>query len=61
MSMHKEISKIAHDLWVKSGHIHGRDLDHWLEAEKVVMQHHAVQRKTPPKSFPKKSGAKKTR
>ncbi|OGW19481.1 MAG: hypothetical protein A2077_01700 [Nitrospirae bacterium GWC2_46_6] len=61
MSMHHEISKIAHEIWVKSGHTHGRDIEHWLEAEKIITQHHAVQRKTPPKSFPEKSGQKKTR
>jgi hypothetical protein len=30
------ITKKAHELWEKKGHIQGKDLDIWLEAEKIV-------------------------
>lgn len=33
MSAHKEIARAAYELFEKSGRVHGRDLDHWLEAE----------------------------
>ncbi len=36
MDLHDEISKVAYELYEKSGKI-GRDLETWLEAEKIVM------------------------
>lgn len=36
MNLHEEIAKIAHELYEKSGWIHGRDLENWIEAEKIV-------------------------
>lgn len=36
-NLHDEISKVAKELYEKSGRIEGRDLDNWLEAEKIVM------------------------
>lgn len=38
MNLHEEIAKVAYELYEKSGRIEGRDLDNWLEAEKIVMQ-----------------------
>ncbi len=32
-----EIAKVAYELFEKSGQIHGRDLENWLEAERIVM------------------------
>lgn len=32
-----EIAKVAYELFEKSGRIHGRDLENWLEAERIVM------------------------
>lgn len=37
MELHDEISKVAKELYEKSGRIEGRDLDNWLEAERIVM------------------------
>jgi hypothetical protein len=31
-----EIAKVARELYEKSGRVEGRDLDNWLEAEKIV-------------------------
>lgn len=36
MSMHEEISKVARDLYEKSGRIDGRDVENWHEAERIV-------------------------
>lgn len=58
MSLHDEIAKVAHELYEKSGRIPGRDLENWLEAEKIVMARHKGQEKT--SSSAKKSRAKKT-
>ncbi|MDW7972043.1 MAG: DUF2934 domain-containing protein [Thermodesulfovibrio sp.] len=33
----EEIRQVAYELYVKSGCIPGRDLDNWLEAEKIVL------------------------
>ncbi|MFA5354077.1 MAG: DUF2934 domain-containing protein [Thermodesulfovibrionales bacterium] len=36
MKKHEEIQKLAYDLFEKSGKAHGRDMDHWLEAERLL-------------------------
>ncbi len=36
MDKHKEIQKLAYDLYVKSGHVQGKDFEHWLEAERII-------------------------
>ncbi len=36
-SKYDEIAKVAHDLYEKSGRIHGRDMQNWLEAERIVL------------------------
>jgi hypothetical protein len=35
-NLHHEIFRVAFDIYERSGQIEGRDLDHWLEAEKIV-------------------------
>jgi len=46
MKRHKEIQKLAYEMFEKSGRVHGRELDHWLEAERIIkarqMDRHAV-------------------
>jgi hypothetical protein len=46
MKRHKEIQKLAYELFEKSGRFHGRDFDHWLEAERIIrarqMDRHAA-------------------
>ncbi|MCC6347215.1 MAG: DUF2934 domain-containing protein [Nitrospirales bacterium] len=37
MNVHEKISKVARELYEKSGWREGRDLENWLEAEKIVM------------------------
>ncbi len=36
MKGHKEIQKLAYEMFEKSGRVHGRELDHWLEAERII-------------------------
>lgn len=35
--LEEEIRQVAYELYVKSGCIEGRDLDNWLEAERIVL------------------------
>ena len=32
-----EIARVAYDLWERTGCIHGRDIEHWCEAEQIVV------------------------
>jgi hypothetical protein len=45
LELHNEIEKVAKELYEKSGRIEGRDLDNWLEAEKIVMARYGKQEK----------------
>ena len=36
-SLHDQIAQIAYGLFIQSGCIHGYDLDHWLEAERLIL------------------------
>ena len=35
-NLHLEICRVAHDIYERSGRLKGRDLDNWLEAERIV-------------------------
>ena len=35
-----EIEKIAFELYQRDGCMHGRELDHWLEAERIFHSRH---------------------
>jgi len=45
MNLYNEIAKVAYGLYEKSGYIQGRELDHWFEAEKIVMARLAKEEK----------------
>lgn len=32
-----KIARVAYELYEKSGYVHGRDVEHWLEAERIVL------------------------
>ena len=36
VNLYEEILTVAHDLYERSGRIEGRDLNNWLEAERIV-------------------------
>jgi len=44
-NLHAEITKVALELYEKTGRVEGRDLDNWLEAEKIVISRHKEQEK----------------
>lgn len=64
MDIKDEISKVAYEIFVKSGCTPGRDMDNWLEAEKIVMEKYAklktVTEEKPTKSKKTTPLAKKT-
>jgi hypothetical protein len=43
-SLHEEIVRVASDLFERSGRVGGRDLENWLEAERIVMARHIQKR-----------------
>jgi hypothetical protein len=45
VKLYDEIAKIAYELYEKSGRAEGRELDNWLEAERIVMARHREQEK----------------
>ena len=34
--LHQQIFRVAYDIYERNGQVEGRDLDHWLEAERIV-------------------------
>jgi hypothetical protein len=36
-SVQDKIARVAYELYEKSGCIHGKDIEHWLEAEVIVL------------------------
>lgn len=58
MDLYEEIARVAYNIYLKSGYIEGRDLDNWLEAERIVMTRFAKGKKSEKKTVAKK---KKTR
>jgi len=45
MDMYNETAKVAYELYEKNGFINDRDLDHWIEAEKIVIARLAEEEK----------------
>ncbi len=43
MNLHDEIAAVAYELYVAGGCVPGRDLDNWLDAERLVLVKHAGQ------------------
>ncbi len=41
MDLHGEIEKVAYELYERDGRKHGKDREHWLEAERLVKARHA--------------------
>jgi hypothetical protein len=58
MDLYEKIAKVAYDIYVKSGYIEGRDLNNWLEAERIVVTHIAKEKKSEKKTGAKKKKAK---
>ncbi len=43
MNLHDEIAAVAYELYEARGCVPGRDLDDWLDAERIVLARHAGQ------------------
>jgi len=43
MNLQDEIAAVAYELFESRGCVHGRDLDDWLDAERIVLGRHAGQ------------------
>ena len=54
MELHEKIEMIAYELWEKSGRVHGRDLEHWFEAETIVKERYELKRREEEKPKEKK-------
>jgi hypothetical protein len=63
MKWYDEIARIARELYEKSGRIEGRDLDNWLEAERIVMERYKEQEmlEAESSSSPKKENSSTTK
>jgi hypothetical protein len=59
MKWFDEIARVARELYEKSGKIEGRDLDNWLEAERIVMERYKEQENLETETSSSKKGAKK--
>lgn len=44
--LREEIQLLVYQLYCQCGHEHGHDLDHWVEAERRVLERHQGRRKT---------------
>jgi hypothetical protein len=60
-----EIEKIAFELYQRDGYMHGRELDHWFEAERIFHSRHtatvipSASKKASSSGMAKKKGAAK--
>ncbi len=58
MDLYDEIAKVAHELYERDEWLHGRDLEHWFEAEMIVMARYEKQKAM---DTAKNKGVKKTK
>ncbi len=61
MDICDEIAKVAYEIFEREGMIHGRHLEHWCEAEIIVMKKYELEtaQKNAVRSKTKKSSVKK--
>lgn len=58
--LHDEIAKVAHDLYEKGGRVQGREVQDWLDAEKIVLaRHEKGTQKEKPKKLSKSATKKR--
>jgi len=60
MKRHKEIQKLAYEMFEKSGKVHGRELDHWLEAERIISAREIEVRATDSEAISKKRAVERS-
>jgi len=54
MDPYDEIARVAYELWEQSGRIDGRDIENWLEAERIVKESYELKRRKEEKTEEKK-------
>ncbi len=61
-NLYDEIARIAYELYEQCGCIHGHDIEHWFEAERIVITHIQPEtEETPEKTAPaRKTPTKRT-
>jgi len=42
MDLNGEIERVAYELFERDGRQHGKDREHWIEAERIVRARHAA-------------------
>ena len=40
----EEIRRLAYELYEKGGHVPGKELEYWLEAEKIILSKYASEK-----------------
>jgi hypothetical protein len=64
MDYYDEIARVAYDIFEREGMVHGRHIDHWVEAEIIVTTRYKGNNKTEQEnaevSKPKRKAAAKT-
>ncbi|OPY62207.1 MAG: hypothetical protein A4E57_04035 [Syntrophorhabdaceae bacterium PtaU1.Bin034] len=60
MDLNEEIAKVAYELFEKNGRQHGKDQEHWLEAEKIIKARYAGQEKAETEKKKRASGTRKS-
>jgi hypothetical protein len=45
MNLREEIEKVAYELFERGGREHGKDKEHWLEAERIVKATHEAEKR----------------
>jgi len=59
MDFYNEIARVAYELYEKSGYMHGRDLNNWVEAERIVRARLAEEEKKRSSKKPENKPEKK--
>ena len=57
----QEIAKRSYMIWEKKGRPHGQDLDHWLQAERELVEENGGAMMAKPKAASKPSTPRKRR
>lgn len=61
MDMSEEIARAAYQLWESSGRIEGRDLENWVEAERIIATRQIELAKTAQKARGREAGTERTK
>ena len=62
--LYEEIARVAYDLWERTGCIHGCDIEHWCQAEQIVIarimpaEEESQKKVAAPKKTPAKTGTR---